>query len=57
LPQKGFTASQYEVGRQWISRIARDPESHRIFGECFGVGTFLLEEDGLSLADWLDRTA
>jgi hypothetical protein len=57
LPQKWFTASQYEVGRQWISRVARDPESHRIFGECFGVGTFLLEDDGRSLADWLDRTA
>src|SRR6202008_2935628 len=45
LPQKWFTATQYEIGRQWISRAARDPESHRIFGECFGVGTFLLEED------------
>ena len=55
LPQKWFTASQYEVGRQWISRAARDAESHRIFGECFGVGTFLLEEDGRRLAEWLDE--
>ena len=46
LPQKWFTAAQYEVGRQWITRAARDPESHRIVGECFGVGNFLLEEDG-----------
>ena len=35
LPQKWFTASQYQVGKQWISRAARDVESHRIFGECF----------------------
>jgi hypothetical protein len=49
LPQKWFTASQYEVGKQWISRAGRDAESHRIFGECFGVGTFLLEEDGCRL--------
>lgn len=55
LPQKWFTASQYEVGKQWISRVARDPESHRIFGECVGAGTFLLEEDGCRLAEWIER--
>ncbi|MFZ0760199.1 MAG: hypothetical protein WAM69_09635 [Candidatus Sulfotelmatobacter sp.] len=55
LPQKWFTAAQYEVGKQWISRAARDQESHRIFGECFGVGTFLLEEDGCRLAEWIER--
>lgn len=57
LPQKWFTAAQYRVGQQWITRAARDRESHRILGECFGVGTFLLEEDGCHLATWLDRTA
>jgi hypothetical protein len=55
LPQKWFTAAQYQVGRQWISRAARDPESHRIFGECFGAGTFLLEEDGCRLAEWMQK--
>lgn len=56
LPQKWFTASQYQVGKQWITRAARDPESHRIFGECFGAGAFLLEEDGCRLAEWIART-
>lgn len=56
LPQRWFTAAQYRVGQQWITRAARDPESHRIFGECFGVGTFLLEEDGCRLTEWLERT-
>ncbi len=55
LPQKWFTAAQYQVGKQWISRAARDPESHRIFGECFGAGTFLLEEDSCRLAEWMER--
>ena len=55
LPQKWFTAAQYQVGKQWISRAGRDPESHRIFGECFGAGTFLLEEDGCRLAEWLEK--
>lgn len=57
LPQKWFTAAQYRVGQQWITRAARDPETQLIFGECFGVGTFLLEEDGCRVADWLDRSA
>jgi hypothetical protein len=56
LPQKWFTSSQYRVGQQWITRAARDPESHRIVGECFGMGTFLLEEDGCRLAEWISRT-
>jgi hypothetical protein len=53
LPQRWFTSAQYQVGQQWITRAARDPESHRIIGECFGVGTFLLEEDGCRLAEWV----
>jgi len=56
LPQKWFTAAQYRVGEQWIPRAARDPESQRIVGECFGVGTFLLEEDGCRLAEWIERS-
>ncbi len=55
LPQKWFTRSQYEIGKHWITKAARDPESHRIFGECFGVGNFVLEEDGCRLERWIDR--
>jgi hypothetical protein len=57
LPQKWFTASQYRVGQQWIPRVARDLESHRLIGECFGVGTFLLEEDGCRLAEWVEKSS
>ena len=56
LPQHWFTAAQYRVGQQWITRAVRDPESHRIVGECFGVGTFLLQEDGCRLERWLERS-
>jgi len=55
LPQRWFTAAQYQVGKQWISRAARDEESHRIFGECVGAGSFLLEEDGCRIAEWMER--
>jgi hypothetical protein len=56
LPQEWFTASQYDVGQQWITRAARDPESHRIFGEGFRMGSFLLEEDGCRLEKWMERS-
>jgi hypothetical protein len=55
LPQRWFTAAQYKVGPQWISRAARDPASHRIFGECFGAGSFLLQKDGTRLDRWLQK--
>ena len=57
LPQKWFTTAQYRVGQQWITRAARDIQSHRIVGECFGVGAFVLEEDGCRLAEWVERPA
>jgi hypothetical protein len=57
LPQRWFTAAQYEVGRQWITRAARDPESHRIVGECFGVGKFLLAEDGCRVERWVEKSS
>jgi hypothetical protein len=57
LPQKWFTSAQYRVGQQWITRAVRDPDSNRIAGECFGVGTFLLEEDNCRLAKWLARSS
>ena len=56
LPQRWFTASQYQVGAQWITRAARDHKSHRIFGECHGAGSFLLRKDGTRLERWLERT-
>jgi hypothetical protein len=55
LPQKWFTAAQYRVGQQWITRAVRDLETQRIVGECFGVGTFLLDEDSCRLAEWISR--
>ena len=55
LPQSWFTAAQYQVGQQWITRAARDPNSHRIVGECFGVGRFLLAEDGCRLERWIEK--
>jgi hypothetical protein len=57
IPQNWFTAAQYDVGQQWIARVARDPETHRIVGEGVRVGTFELTEDSTQIARWLDHVA
>jgi len=56
VPQKWFTPNQYDVGRQWISRVARDPDSHRILGEAVRVGNFELSEDGKQVEQWLSTS-
>jgi hypothetical protein len=54
LPQTWFTASKYEPGRQWITRVTRDPASRRIVGEGFRIGNFELTEDGTGLERWVE---
>jgi hypothetical protein len=56
IPQKWFNASSYDVGRQWIARVARDPESHRIFGEGVRMGNFELGDEGQQVERWLDKS-
>lgn len=50
LPQDWFTARKYDVGMQWITRVTRDPSTHRIIGEGFRIGNFELTEDGREIA-------
>jgi hypothetical protein len=50
LPQRWFTPNRFDVGMQWITRLARDPASHRIIGEAMRFGCFELTDDGCQLA-------
>jgi hypothetical protein len=53
IPQSWFNAKDYEVGKQWITRITRDPVSHRLIGDGFRIQPFCLTEDGKQLDSWL----
>lgn len=55
LPQRWFTPEKYEVGRHWIARVARDPQSNRLIGEGIRMGTFELADDGCQLAEWIEK--
>lgn len=55
LPQRWFTPRQFELGKQWVSRVARDPESHRILGEGVRMGLFELTDDGKDVRRWIEK--
>lgn len=54
-PQRWFTAREYKLGQEWISRVTRDPESHRIIGDCVRVGTFELSDAGGDILRWIQK--
>jgi hypothetical protein len=53
LPQNWITGETYDVVNHWITRAARDPETHRIVGELSRVGVFELAENGRDFSRWL----
>lgn len=55
LPQRWFTPMKFDTGYQWIARVARDPESHRIVGDGVRIGTFELSDDGRELRRWIEE--
>jgi hypothetical protein len=55
VPQRWFTGNAFEVGRQWIARVARDHSSHRLVGEGVRIGSFELSSDGMQITDWIEK--
>ena len=54
LPQKWFTAGKYDLGYQWITRVARDAATGRLVGEGIRIGQFELDAEGTDVARWLE---
>jgi hypothetical protein len=50
LPQDWFTDDDFDLGYEWITRVARDPRSGRIVGDGARIADFVLAEDGRTLA-------
>jgi hypothetical protein len=57
LPQRWFTANKYEVGKQWIARVVRDPETQRILGDGVRMGSFQLSDDGGEIDEWMETSS
>ncbi len=54
LPQKWFTAGKYDLGYQWITRVARDAATGRLVGEGIRIGRFELDAEGTDVERWLE---
>lgn len=54
LPQRWYTAAQYDRGYQWIARVVEDPVSGHIIGGGVRIQNFELADNGCDLARWLD---
>ncbi|MEW6250223.1 MAG: hypothetical protein AB1716_06230 [Planctomycetota bacterium] len=55
LPQSWFNQDDFDLGYQWITRVVRDPQTGRIYGDGIRMGTFELADDGRHLARWLTK--
>lgn len=53
LPQNWITRETYDIANHWITRVARDPETHKIVGELSRAGVFELAENGRDFVRWL----
>jgi len=54
VSQEWFSRGSYDFGYQWITRIARDPETRLLIGDGIRIGQFMLNEDGTQFLHWLD---
>lgn len=46
VPLKWFNSGSVDLGYQWITRCAFDPETNWIFGDGFRIGRFAVDLDG-----------
>jgi hypothetical protein len=53
MPQDWFNGGGYDYGYQWISRVYREPNRGRIFGEGVRLGRFRLDPSGRRVEEWL----
>ena len=53
MPQEWFVRTKFDPAYQWISRIVRDPESGKLYGDGIRIGIFELSDDGCHLARWV----
>lgn len=52
-PQKWFNRDDYDLGYQWITRVARDTKTGRLVGDGIRISPFILQEDSMHLDRFL----
>lgn len=52
IPQDWFNTGNLDYGYQWVTRVARDPLSRKIFGEGFRISRFVLDDSLRNVEKW-----
>jgi hypothetical protein len=52
VPQDWFNEGSFDFGYQWPTRVARNPQTGRVFGEGFRLGVFLLDDTLRGVSKW-----
>jgi len=53
ISQQWLNEGDYDFGYQWVTRVARDPVTKRIFGEGTRLGYFVLNKNNKTIEKWL----
>jgi hypothetical protein len=53
IPQDWFNAGRYDFMYQWVTRMARLPETGAVVGEGIRLGVFRLDGSKRQIAEWL----
>ncbi|MHC4212987.1 MAG: hypothetical protein ACYSWP_06375 [Planctomycetota bacterium] len=55
IPQDWFNKGEYDFGYQWPTRVARDQDTNKIYGEGVRLGRFVLDDSGRNIEKWLKK--
>lgn len=54
IPQDWFNNSdELDFGYQWVTKVARDPQTSRIYGDGIRISSFVLDETLRNVARWI----
>ncbi len=53
IPQDWFNEGDFDFDYEWVTRIARDPETGRLTGDGIRLGAFALDASGRKVTRWL----
>jgi hypothetical protein len=57
IPQDWFNDGGFDFDYQWVTRVARDPQTGCVVGDGIRLGTFMLDESCRHIRKWLSRRA
>ena len=55
IPQDWFNNGDLDYGYQWVTRVAREPKSGKIYGEGFRISSFVLDDSNRQVEKWFHK--